>query len=161
MTTLPGDLVLHPLGGEPRTLDEQVTLFHLVAVVVDPYTYESAWILDTGARILAEFAGADCRVAWIVTADEKGARTFLGPLADRAMTFVDPDREFVKALGAKELPALVHLGVDHSVLGMAEGWDPATWRPIAENIAKTMSWQSPHIPATGDPSAYDGTPALG
>ncbi|MFN8050951.1 MAG: hypothetical protein U0Q22_05920 [Acidimicrobiales bacterium] len=160
MTTLPADLVLHPLGGKSRTLDEQLKLFHLVAVVVDPYTYESSWLLDTAARILQGFAGADCRVAWIVTADEAGARSFLGELTEQALTFCDPDREFVKALGANTLPAFVHLALDRSVVGLAEGWNPDTWRPIAENLADMMSWSVPAIAVTGDPVAYAGTPAV-
>ena len=160
VTTLPADLVLHPLGGKDRTLDEQLKLFHLVAVVLDPYTYESSWLLDTAARILAGFAGADCRVAWVVTADEAGTRAFLGELADQALTFADPDREFVKALGAKELPAFVHVALDRSIVGMAEGWNPDTWRPIAENLADMMSWRAPLMVKTGDPVPYAGTPAI-
>lgn len=160
MTTLPADLVLHPLGGKSRTLDEQLKLFHLVAVVLDPYTYESAWILDTASRILEAFAGADCRVAWIVTADEAGTRSFLGELVDQALTFCDADREFVTAIGAKELPAFVHLDQDRSIMGIAEGWNPDLWKPIADGLADVMSWTAPAIPKTGDPVPYAGTPAL-
>ncbi len=49
-------------------------MFHLVVVVLDPYTYESSWILDTATRVLRAYAGADCRVAFLVTADEADAR---------------------------------------------------------------------------------------
>ena len=161
MTTLPADLILRPLGGKSRTLDEQLKLFHLVAIVVDPYTYESSWILTTGARILAGFSDADCRVAWMVTADEAGARSFLGELTEQAMTFCDADREFVKALGAGELPAFVHVAMDRTVVGLAEGWNPETWQPIADNLADMMSWTAPAVAIAGDPVAYAGTPALG
>ena len=37
-------------------------MFHLAIVVLDPYTYESSWILDTATRVLRNFAAADCRV---------------------------------------------------------------------------------------------------
>jgi hypothetical protein len=161
VTTLPADLVLHPIGGDPRTVDEQLKIFHLVAVVLDPYTYESSWILGTAARILDGFTEADCRVAWIVTADEDGARSFLGELVDHAITFCDPDREFVKAVEATELPAFVHIALDRSVVGIAEGWNPETWRPIAENLAEMMSWTAPLMVKSGDPVPYEGTPALG
>ena len=67
-------------------------MFHLVAVVLDPYTYESSWILSTATRVLREYAGADCRVAFIVTADVDDANQFLGPLAEEFLVFVDPDR---------------------------------------------------------------------
>ncbi len=160
MASLSPDLVLHPLGGEDRTLGEQLTLFHLVTVVLDPYTHESSWLLETAGRILTNFKGADCRTAFTLTCDEAGARQFLGPWVDEVMVFCDPDRTFVKELGLKELPAFVHIAHDASVMGQAEGWDPETWRPIAENLAELMSWSRPVIPKTGDPVPYAGTPAL-
>ena len=51
MATLPPDLVLHQLGRKDRTAADQLKLFHLALVVLDPYTYESSWLLETGARI--------------------------------------------------------------------------------------------------------------
>lgn len=160
MTTITSDVTMRPLGGDPLTLEQQLKLFHLAAVVLDPFTHESAWLLQTSARILRNFAEADCRAALILTCDEDGARQFLGPLAEEFPTFVDPDREFVRAIGAKELPAFVHLALDCSIVGLAEGWDAETWRPIAENLAEVMSWTRPAIPQTGDPVPYPGTPAI-
>jgi len=154
---LPEDLVLHPLGGNDLTLAEQLTLFHMVAVVLDPYTYESTWLLKTAGRILESFAGADCRAAFILTCDAAGARSFLGPWADRLMVFCDEDRSFTKALGITEVPAFVHLAMDNTVAGLAQGWDPEEWRPIAESLAETMSWSRPAIPVAGDPVPYAGT----
>src|SRR5262245_51392605 len=46
-TEAPPELELAPVGGEARALSEWVTNFHLVLVVVDPYTNESAWLLET------------------------------------------------------------------------------------------------------------------
>ena len=83
MATVSADLTLHPHGGESLTLADQVTMFHLVAVVLDPYTYESSWLLDTAGRILTNFSGADARTALILTSDVDGAREFVGPWADR------------------------------------------------------------------------------
>ena len=103
-TDPPGDLQLAPLRGAARSLDDWLTTFHLAAVVLDPYTYESAWLLETAGRILEHFRGADCRIAFVVTADADDAREFLGPWAERVLTFADPDRELVKALGLNELP---------------------------------------------------------
>jgi hypothetical protein len=160
-TDPPGDLELRPLGGEARTLDAWLTTFHLATVVLDPYTYESAWLLETSGRILEGFRGADCRIAFVVTADADGAREFLGPWADRILTFADPDRDLVKALGLNELPAFVHLRQNRSVAGVAEGWDPPEWRQVASQLAKAMSWSRPHIPEPGDPAPYAGSPALG
>lgn len=157
----PADLVLTPIDGDAHTLEEWLTLFHLVVVVIDPFTNESSWVLDTAGRVLQTYAGADCRVGWVVTGTDAEAREFLGPWADRLLTFADPDRELVKALGVTRLPALVHLNLDIQVVGVAEGWDPAAWRPILTNLSRVMSWSRPNFPVPGDPTPYEGSPALG
>ena len=54
-------LELTPLDGDPRSLGDYMTTFPLVPVVLDPYTNESAWILDTAHRVLTHFKGAGCR----------------------------------------------------------------------------------------------------
>jgi hypothetical protein len=159
--TLNPDLKLHPIGASVRTLGTQLKMFHLVVVVIDPYTHESAWILDVAERILTNFANASCRVGWVVTSDEYDATAFLGPLAERHITFLDPDREFVSALGVDYLPALVHLDHAAEVANLAQGWDPAEWRDAADSIAEVMGWSSLTIPRTGDPVAFKGSPSKG
>src|SRR5829696_8768014 len=111
-TKLPADLVLAPLGSEPRPLEDWLTTFHLASVVLDPYTNESSWILPTATRILEGLRGSDARVNFLVTADERDTRTFLGPLVEQFLVFTDPDRIAVKALGLNELPAFVFIRVD-------------------------------------------------
>jgi hypothetical protein len=160
-TTAPPELELAPLGSEPRALSEWVTNFHLVVVIVDPYTNESAWLLETAGRILRTFAQADCRVAFAVTAGADDARRFLGPWADELLCFADPDRELVKAVEADALPAFVHIRTDLTIVSKAEGWDPLEWRAAAADLAREMSWKAPSIPAPGDPGPFKGSPALG
>ena len=160
-TDPPADLELTPLNGQPQTVEGWVTMFHLVVVVLDPFTYESAWILKTVARILRIYDQADCRVALMVTASPAEARMFLGPMADEFLTFADPDRTAVKALGLERLPALVHLRQDLSIAGVSEGWDPPEWKAITEYLSKAMHWSRPVIPGPGDPAPYEGTPAAG
>jgi len=155
----PADLLIGAIGGEPIPLSEWVTTFHLVVVVIDPYTDESSWILRTAGRILGTFRGADCRVAWLVTADEDDARTFLGPYATELLTLLDPERKLVNALGLERLPALVHLRQDLSVAGVAEGWRPTEWQAVTDQLGEVMSWSKPRLPATGDPSPFVGSPA--
>jgi hypothetical protein len=154
------DLMLTPVQGEGRTLEQWLTTFHLASVVLDPYTNESAWILDTAARILRDFAGAAVRVNWVVTGSDDDAKAFLGPLADEFLTFADPDRVFVKALGLDRLPAFVFLRVDGQVVAAAEGWSAKEWREVSDAIAHLVAWTRAVIPAPGDPQAYAGTPAL-
>ena len=160
-TNPPGDLELAPLDGEPRTLAAWLTTFHLAVVIIDPYTYESSWALKAAGRILEAFREADCRTAFVVTADAADARAFLGPWADRLLTYTDSDRELVKALGLTELPAFIYLRQDLTVAGAAEGWVPAEWREVANQLADDLSWNRPYIPATGDPQPFAGSPALG
>ena len=160
-TDVPADLVLSPLGREPRTVAEWTTMFHLVVVALDPYTYESSWILPTATRILRDYSAADCRVAFLVAADTDDATQFLGPLAEEFLVFVDPDRAAVKSFGLEQLPALVHINQHHAVEGAAEGWDPEEWRAVVTNLSAVMSWGRPVIPAPGDPTPFAGSPAFG
>jgi hypothetical protein len=156
----PLDLQLTPLGRDGRALSTWLTTFHLASVILDPYTNESSWILPTAARILQGFAGAAVRANILITCSGDEAREFLGPLADEFLVFVDPDRTAVKALGIETLPAFVFVQGDGTVPAAAEGWDPDTWRAVADTIAHVTSWTRPTIPAPGDPMAYRGTPAL-
>ena len=157
----PIDLSLTPLNGPPRTLDQWLTTFHLVFVAIDPFTHESAWLLPTANRVLLGFQEADCRIAWLVTGTPEECRLFLGPWANEILTFSDPDRSAVKAFGLERLPALVHVGTDGSVIGAAEGWQPAEWRTVLTRLAKIMAWTAPNIPLPGDPGPFEGSPAMG
>lgn len=114
---------LDPIGAEPRPLSEWLTTFHLASVVLDPFTNESSWILETAARVLRGFAGSAVRVNFVVTASDDEARTFLGPMAKEFLVFADPDRAFVRSLGLTSLPAFVFLRSDGTVPAAAEGWD--------------------------------------
>jgi hypothetical protein len=154
------DLVLAPLGGEPRSLDEWLTTFHLASVVLDPYTNESSWILPTATRILEGLRGSNARVNFLVTADDADSRTFLGPLTAQFLVFTDPDRAAVKALGLTELPAFVFIRVDGTVPSAAEGWSAPSWRAVADAVADATAWRPPDIPVVGDPGPFRGSPAL-
>ena len=153
--------MIQPVGREALRVVDQVSMFHLLLVVLDPYTYESSWVLETAGRILEEFREADCRAAFLVTADEDDANTFLGPWAERQLVCIDPDRSTVKGLGIERVPALIHIGNDGSVIGKAEDWDPDGWREITDNLSSMMSWSRPVFPITGDPGPFVGSPAAG
>lgn len=160
-TDPPADLLLTPLGAEARPLEEWLTTFHLATVVLDPYTNESSWILRTATRILEGLRGSDARVNFLVTADERDARSFLGPLTREFLVFVDPGRTAVKALGLEQLPAFVFIRVDGTVPAAAEGWSAPSWRSVAASITEATAWRSPDIPIIGDPGPFRGSAALG
>ncbi len=154
----PADLHLAPLNGQPASISAWVTTFQLALVVLDPFTYESAWILEEAGRILSEFTAADVRVGWLVAGSPEQARDFLGPWADKLLTFADPDRTAVKALGLRSLPAFVHIDSAARVAGAAEGWDPPAWRAAVDELAAVLDWSHPTIPGPGAPGPYPGSP---
>jgi hypothetical protein len=160
-TQVSEDVKLAAVGGEARSIEEWLTTFQLLTVVVDPYTHESAWILPTARRFLAHFRGADCRVAWTVTADERDARRFLGPLAEEFLTFADADRSLVTGLGLERLPALVYIRQDLAVVGQVEGWNPSAWEHVGALVGKVNSWSHPQLPGAGDPGPFEGSVATG
>jgi hypothetical protein len=157
----PPDTMLRPLHGPPRPVSQYLTTFHLVLAVLDPFTIESAWIIETAGRVLTTFTQADCRVGWLVASGPDDAKGFLGPWAERFSTFADPDREMIKGLGLERLPALVHLGMDGTVMASAEGWRPSAWQRVTDELAQMLQWKGPNLPAPKDPAPYEGTPALG
>ncbi len=153
---------LHPVGDEPRQLSQLLTTFPMAAVLVDPYTHDSSWLLDTAHRVLAAFRGADARVAFIATGtDAAGAASFLGSLSEEILTLADPDRSLVRSMGLETLPAFVAIRQDGSVIGTAEGWDPEAWRTATTDLAEMTCWSRPEIPSISDPAPYVGTAALG
>lgn len=160
-TDPPGDLLLAPISGEARSLEQWLTTFHLACVVIDPYTNESAWILDTARRVMSDFRDSAVRVAWVVCGPSEDATAFLGPLAEEFLTFADPDRTVVKALGLGRLPAFAFVGIDGSLRAVAEGWHPHEWRKVADVIATATAWSRATIPEPQDPPPFDGSPATG
>jgi hypothetical protein len=48
--------------------------------------------------------------------------------------------------------------MDLSIVNAVEGWDPMAWRELTTELSRRMSWSRPHIPAPGDPGAFDGAP---
>ncbi len=154
-------LELDPIGGEAATIEEWTNSFHLALMIVDPFTFESAWVLDQAGTLLRGFSEADCRTGWVVTGTEPNAKQFLGPWAEEFLTFADPERSITKAFDLQALPAFVMINGDHQVEVTAEGWDPATWQEVADRLASVMSWTAPDIAKMGGPAAFDGSIATG
>ncbi len=160
MTTAPGEVELDSIQGASYPIRDWLTSYPLVMVALDPYTHESAWLLETAGQFLRHYKPADVRVAWLVAADDDGCRQFLGPWSEEFLTFADPDRQAIAGLGIERLPSLVHVRNDLA-LRVAGGWDPDLWRGVAEQLSVELSWSRPMIPAPGDPTPYPGTPAAG
>lgn len=159
MATNPApDLALVPVTGRSRTVREWLTTFHLLLVAVDPANVRSRWIVPTAARVLFEYEGADCRVAWLVAGDAADARKLLGRWATDIMTFVDPELMAIKGFGISTLPTIVHVGMDLEIVNAVEGWDPPAWRELTMELSRRMSWSRPHIPTSADPGPFEGAP---
>jgi hypothetical protein len=146
---------LTTLRGVTKTLDDWTTSFHL-ALIVLPGRPEASPYVRLGRRIADVFGGSDTRCAFLVAGPERIARRVLGPDADRYLVFLDPDGLAVKSLGLARVPAFVHIRLDATLAGAAEGWDPAKWDEVAGGLAKAMAWTKPLIPAPGDPPPYEG-----
>ena len=154
------DVTLAPLNGEARPLREWLTTFHMASFVLDPYTNESSWILETAARIMRQYKGAAVRVNFLIACGPDDAKTFLGPLAEEFLVFCDPERVAIKALGLSELPAFVLVQSNGTIPAAAQGWNATDWKHVAAKVAELTSWSKPSLPAPGDPGAFRGTPAL-
>jgi hypothetical protein len=157
-TNPPLDLTLTPIRGKGRPVSAWISMFHLVFVAVDPLSARSRWILDPVRRIYATYDEADCRVALLVAGTAADARRFLGPMADDVLTFLDPDLEAIRAFGLSSLPAVVHLGMDGSIVNAVEGWDPPAWRTLTDQLSRILSWTQPPIPWPTDPQPFEGEP---
>lgn len=160
MAVAPADLVFDSLTGDGYPLRDWLTSFPFLLVAIDPYTHESAWILETAGRYLDNYSQADVRVGWLATTDEEGCRRFLGPWSQSYLTFPDPDRAIVKTLGVERLPAIIFIRND-GVTEVVDGWDPTGWRRMAEGVSGLLSWSRPVVPQPGDPTPYRGTPVDG
>ena len=141
--------------GVTRTLDDWTTTFHL-ALTVLPGRPEASVFVRIGRRIADVLGGSDCRPAFLIVGNERAARRVLGTTIDEYLTFLDPEGAFVKAAGLARLPAFVHIRVDGSLAGAAEGWAPDAWNDAVERLAKEMAWSRPLIPAPGDPPPFAG-----
>ncbi len=126
--------------------------------VIDPYTHESAWLLDTMKRIFQHYREAGVRNVWLATAPADGVKNFLGPYADEFLTFADPDRTAARALGITTLPALALVRQDGSIAAKAEGWDPDAWQSVSEALEELTDWTPISVPGPKDPAPYAGTP---
>ena len=154
----PPDLLLTPMDRPAVPVSAWISMFHLVFVAVNPHNERSRWILETAGRIFDTYDDADCRVAFLVAGTPADARRLLGPLADEVLTFVDPDLAAVKAFGLSTLPAIVHLGMDGTIVNAAEGWDPPAWRKLTEDLSRILKWTQPPIPWARDPEPFTGVP---
>jgi hypothetical protein len=47
------------------------------------------------------------------------------------------------------------------VVAAAEGWHPAEWKAVTDQLAKIVSWRAPVFPTPRDPGPFEGSPALG
>ncbi|MFV1990470.1 MAG: hypothetical protein ACC652_07000 [Acidimicrobiales bacterium] len=130
-------------------------------MAVDPFTYESSWILDTGARVLRNYDQANVRVGFLSTSDAAEARRFLGDLADEFQVFVDPARTLTKSAGLGRLPSLLYIRQSGQLASAAEGWDPQEWAETLDLMEQDLAWLSRlQLPAPSDPAPYMGSEAL-
>jgi len=130
----------------------------MLLAVIDPYTHQSSFLLDTIQRIFHHYQGAGVRVAWLATGPTEGVTTFLGPYGQEYLTFADPTSSAAKALKLSTLPALVLVKQDGTIAGTAQGWRPRQWQAVATKVDDLTGWSPLNIPGPKDPGPYAGTP---
>ncbi len=155
------DLMLSSINGRARSVGQWLTTFHLLFVAVDPGNDRSSWVVPTAGRVLTNYEQADCRVAWLVAGTPAEARRFLGRWSSEILTFADPDLTAIRGFGLESLPAIVHVGMDGTVVNAVEGWDPADWRRLTAELSRIVSWSRPTIPMPSDPGSFTGAPLRG
>jgi hypothetical protein len=143
--------------GVTRTLDDWATMFHL-ALIVLPARSEASHFVPIARRVFSVFGDADCTTAFVVTGPAAVADRLLGPIEEEDVAFLDPDLELVSSLGLERLPAFVHLRQDTTLVDAAEGWQPAEWKRVAQELAKSMAWNMPEVTGPGDPRPFVGWP---
>ena len=154
---LDGDPDLDPINGSPRPFSDWLTTFPMLLAVIDPYTHQSSFLLDTIERIFNHYQGADVRVAWLATGPADGVTSFLGPYGEKYLTFADPSAAAAKALGVSTLPALALVKQDGTIAGSAQGWRPTQWQAVATTVDQLTGWSGLNIPGPKDPRPYAGT----
>ena len=155
-TNPPPTLVLSALNGRAHSVREWLTTFHLLFVAVGTRG-PSEWIIPTARRVLYDYEQANCRVAWLVAGEAGDARRLLGK-TDGDLVFLDPELTAVKAFGLSTLPAIVHLGIDGTVVNAVEGWDPPAWRALTVELSRQVGWNRPRLPDPKDPGPFKGAP---
>jgi hypothetical protein len=153
-STISTDVVLTPLTGKGRTLDNWLTTFHLAVVALDPFTREGAWIFPIATRVLTHFTQADVRVALLLPATPDECRMFLGPWANSLLCFSDPQSEAIKGMGFDRLPVFAHIAMDGTLEGKAVGWQPDEWQAVVDNLARVTGWSSTLVQRDGDPAPF-------
>jgi len=141
---------LRTLAGTERTVDDWTTMFHLCLVILPARAEAAEWV-PVAERIFDVLGDSDCRTAFVVNGPPELARRILGPVAERTLTFCDPDAALARSLGLARLPALVHLRQDTSLGAAAEGWDPVAWQEVAREVAREMAWSVPEVAPPGVP----------
>ena len=71
------DVEIQEIEGGKTLFRDSLTTFPIAMVILDPYTLESSWILDTADRVLSHFQGADVRVAFVVAGSDPGQKYHL------------------------------------------------------------------------------------
>jgi peroxiredoxin len=126
---------LFDADGRRIELDEILTLHPVLVVFFRSGCELCRWALPQLARYEWTFKGQDIEV-YYVTSDE--ARVALDALDARRVSGLhvlsDPDARTAKEYGVEQLPATVLIGPDGSIQSSVEGWDPACYVAIGQQV---------------------------
>jgi len=149
------NLALTSIKGVTRTLDDWATIFQLAIVLLPARAEASAWVpvIDRMYRTLGD---SDVRTCVCVPSTPAITRRIVGDLADRTLTFCDPDHALASSLGLERLPAFVHLRQDTTLVAAAQGWSASEWQSVVDEVARHVHWTAPTVAAPGNPAPTAG-----
>ncbi len=149
------NLQLTSIKGVTRSLDDWATTFNLAVVMLPARVEASAWnpVIERMYRTLGD---SDVRTCIWVASTPAISRRIVGDLADRYLTFCDPDHALAGSLGLERLPAFVHLRQDTTLVAAAQGWSVTEWQKVADEIARHVHWIAPVLVGPGNPPPSPG-----
>jgi hypothetical protein len=149
------NLALSNMKGVTRSLDDWATTFNLAIVLLPARAEASAWniVID---RIYRTLGDSDVRTCICVASTPAITRRIIGDLADRYLTFCDPDHALASSLGLERLPAIVHLRQDTTLVDAAQGWSVTEWQRVVDEIARHVHWTAPILHGNDNPPATPG-----
>jgi hypothetical protein len=149
------NLQLTSIKGVTRSLDDWATIFNLAIVLLPARAEASAWV-PVIERMYKTLGDSDVRTCVCVDSTPAITRRIIGDLADRYLTFCDPDETLAASLGLERLPALAHLRQDTTLVAAAQGWSISEWQRVVDEIARHVHWTAPVLAGPGNPPPTPG-----
>ena len=134
------DFELEDLDGKRIVLTEVLTLYPVLMVFFRSDCELCQWALPQLARFESFFKGQDIEVYYVTPDHPQVADDTIRALRlDYLHVLVDPDGKVAKEYGVDQLPALVLIGPDGTVINSTEGWEPEALVVIGRQVKELVA----------------------